>query len=257
MARGLLRNRLSMGFLLGNGMDVYPEGSRSGGKRYTMRANRDPIEAELVARLQTGDESAFISLVDTYHATMIRFARGFVRNRATAEEVVQDAWVGVLQGLASFEGRSSLKSWIFTIVANRAKTRGIREARSTPFSALADLEASGMEPAVDPLRFRPPGAEWPGHWAAPPESWGGDPEARLLQAETMAQIGRALESLPRAQRAVVTLRDVAGHSSESVCNILGITETNMRVLLHRGRSKIRGELERYFSDLASSARSVP
>ena len=222
-----------------------------------MPANRDPKEAELVARLRGGDESAFAALVDAYHAMMIRFALGFVRDRATAEEVVQDAWVGVLQGLASFEGRSSLRSWIFTIVANRAKTRGIREARSTPFSALAAQEASGTEPAVDPVRFRPAGTEWPGHWATPPQPWGGDPEARLLRAETVTQIERTLESLPRAQRAVVTLRDVVGHSSKSVCNILGITETNMRVLLHRGRSKIRGELELYFSDLPSRARSAP
>ena len=165
-----------------------------------MPANRDPKEAELVARLRGGDESAFAALVDAYHAMMIRFALGFVRDRATAEEVVQDAWVGVLQGLASFEGRSSLRSWIFTIVANRAKTRGIREARSTPFSALAAQEASGTEPAVDPVRFRPAGTEWPGHWATPPQPWGGDPEARLLRAETMTQIERTLESLPRAAR---------------------------------------------------------
>ena len=222
-----------------------------------MPANRDPKEAELVARLRAGDESAFIALVDAHHAMMIRFARGFVRDRATAEEVVQDAWVGVLQGLTSFEGRSSLKSWIFTIVANRAKTRGIREARSTPFSASAAQEASGTEPAVDPVRFRPPGAEWPGHGQRRRNPGVEIRRLACCEPKPWRRLGTLSDSLPPAQRAVVTLRDVTGHSSESVCNILGITETNMRVLLHRGRSKIRGELERYFSDLASSARSVP
>lgn len=220
-------------------------------------ANHDAEEMELVARLRVGDESAFTLVVDTYHATMIRFALGFVRDHATAEEVVQEAWLGVLRGLATFERRSSLRSWIFAIVANRAKTRAVREARSTPFSALAAQEASGTERAVDPGRFLPSDSQWPGHWAQPPKSWGENPEAHLLQAETMAQVARILDSLPRAQRAVVTLRDVAGHSSESVCNILDITATNMRVLLHRGRSKIRGELERYFSDFPGDARSAP
>lgn len=238
-------------------MKAYSVESCSGVKRYMRPADRGPEEMELVARLRAGDESAFTSLVDAYHAPMIRFALGFVRDHATAEEVVQEAWLGVLRGLASFEGRSSLRSWIFAIVANRAKTRAVREARSTPFSALAAQEASGTEPTVDPGRFLPSASQWPGHWAQPPESWGENPEAHLLQAETMAQVARILDSLPRAQRAVVTLRDVAGHSSESVCNILGITETNMRVLLHRGRSKIRGELERYFSDFPSGARSAP
>ena len=199
---------------------------------------------DLLIRLRDGEEAAFTSLVERYHHAMIRVARTFVHDDATAEEVVQDAWIGVLSGIASFEGRSSLKSWMFAIVVNKAKTRSKREARSTPFSALAASEVSGTSTAVDPDRFMGPDGPYPGHWRQPPEPWGESPEARLLQSETMAQLARILDQLPPAQRTVVTLRDIAGHDAQTVCNALGITETNMRVLLHRGRSKIRGELER-------------
>lgn len=198
----------------------------------------------LLVRLREGDEAAFTSLVERYHNAMIRVARSFVRDDATAEEVVQDAWIGVLTGIASFEGRSSLRSWMFAIVVNKARTRSKRDARSTPFSALAASEASGRRPVVDPERFLGPDGPYPGHWCRPPESWGESPEDRLLQGETTAQLARILDELPPAQRTVVTLRDVAGHDARAVCNALGITETNMRVLLHRGRSRIRGELER-------------
>ena len=221
-----------------------------------MPADRDADEKGLIVRLRDGDEAAFVTLVDCYHGAMIRVARGFVRDHATAEEVVQDAWVGVLKGLAAFEGRSSLKSWIFAIVVNRAKTRGSQEARTTPFSALAAEEASGAQRAVDPDRFLGPEAQWPGHWAQPPESWGESPEARLMRTETMAQLARILDELPPAQRTVITLRDIAGHDAQSICNVLGITETNMRVLLHRARSKVRGALEAYLSDISESARST-
>lgn len=232
----------------------YPSTSRDEGERYTMPVNSDADESGLVLRLREGDEAAFACLVDSYHGAMIHVARGFVRDRETAEEVVQDAWVAVLKGLASFEGRSSIKSWIFAIVINRAKTRGSREARSTPFSALVAQEVSGTQRSVAPDRFLGSDAQWPGHWAQPPQSWGEDPEARLLQTETMAQFARILDELPRAQRTVIVLRDVAGQDAASVCNVLGITETNMRVLLHRARSKVRGALERYFSDVPESAR---
>jgi RNA polymerase sigma-70 factor (ECF subfamily) len=211
-------------------------------------------DLSLIRELRDGREAGFVVLVERYHGAMIRLARTFVRDDATAEEVVQDAWIGVLKGLASFEGRSSLKSWIFTIVANRAKTRGAREARSTPFSALAEREASGTEPAVEPERFLGRDTEWPGHWGDPPERWGESPEARLLQAETMEQLACILEELPPAQRAVVVLRDIEGEEPASICNVLGITETNMRVLLHRGRSRIRGRLERYLADSPESSR---
>lgn len=211
---------------------------------------REPdAESGLLQRLRDGNEEAFVVLVDRHHAAMIRFARGFVRDQAVAEEVVQDAWLGVLNGLADFAGRSSLKSWIFAIVANKAKTRAGKEARSIPFSAMAAQELSGAEPAVDPGRFLGAEAEWPGHWARPPESWGERPEERLLSRETMEQLARILEGLPAVQRTVITLRDVEGHDAKFICNVLGVTETNMRVLLHRARSRVRGQIEQYLADV--------
>jgi RNA polymerase sigma-70 factor, ECF subfamily len=213
-----------------------------------MALSEPDVEAGLLQRLREGNEEAFGALVDRYHGAMIRFARGFVRDQAVAEEVAQDAWLGVLNGLADFAGRSSLKSWIFAIVANKAKTRAGKEARSIPFSAMAAREVSGAESAVDPGRFLGPDAQWPGHWARPPQSWGDRPEERLLGQEMMQQLTRILEGLPPAQRMVITLRDVEGHDAKSVCNILGVTETNMRVLLHRARSRVRGQLERSLAD---------
>ncbi|MBV8068217.1 MAG: sigma-70 family RNA polymerase sigma factor [Candidatus Eremiobacteraeota bacterium] len=220
-----------------------------------MVVNREIDEGSLIARLHDGDESAFVVLVDRYHHAMIRVARGFVRDEATAEDVVQESWLGVLNGLAAFEGRSSLKSWIFAIVINRAKTRATREGRSTPFSSLVSLETSGREAAVAPDRFLDATAKWPGHWAQPPVAGGDDPEARLLRSETMAQLRRIVDDLPPAQRTVITLRDIAGQDAESICNALGVSETNMRVLLHRARSKVRGRLERYLADTEEAARS--
>lgn len=219
--------------------------------------DRETDERDLICRLRSGDEDAFNDLVAHYHGAMMRVARAFVHDMDTSEEVVQEAWIGVLRGLDAFQGRSSLKSWIFAIVINLAKTRGAREARSIPFSALAATEACATETAVDPNRFLGSDSQWPGHWAQPPEPWGDAPEARLLQAETMTYLSSALDALPPAQRTVITLRDFAGYDAQSICNVLSITETNMRVLLHRARSKIRGELERYFDDLPLSSRSLP
>ena len=213
-----------------------------------MPVEREDQEQVLIHQLLDGDEAAFTALVDRYHAVMIRLARTFVHDADTAEEVVQDAWLGVLNGLESFKGRSSLKSWIFAIVVNKAKTRGKREARSLPFSALANDEAGGSEVAVNPDRFLGPDTQWPGHWMRPPESWGDNPEVRLLQADTMARLSRIIDDLPLAQRTVLTLRDIAGHDPEAICNELGITETNMRVLLHRARSRTRSALEQYLAD---------
>ncbi len=204
-------------------------------------------DAKLVDELREGRESAFEALVAHYHASMVRLARSFVASDAIAEEVAQEAWIGVLKGIATFEGRSSLKRWIFTIVINRAKSRGLREVRFVPFSSLAAREVSQAEAAVDPDRFLGPEAPWPGHWAAPPRSWREDPEAMILAGETRAQLARALKELPPAQRAVVTLRDVAGFDAAEICNELDIRETHMRVLLHRGRSKLRAALEQYLN----------
>jgi len=197
-------------------------------------------DAALVERLLQGDEQAFARLVATYHGRLLRLARTFLSDRAAAEEIVQDTWMGVLQGLRRFEGRSSLSTWIFRILTNRAKTHAVRDVRIVLF---ADLESSegGDEPAVDPSRFTSAGM-----WAEPPRRWEGDtPEKLLLRAETASAIDRAITELPPGQRAVVTLRDVEGFSSEEVCNILAVSETNQRVLLHRARSRLRSQLEQY------------
>jgi len=168
-----------------------------------------------------------------------------VHEPATADEVVQESWAKVLAGLGSFERRSSLKTWIFRIVVNTAKSRAVREKRSVPFSALGPAE-SGDE--VDASRF-----DRNGMWASPPRAWDeDDPEKRLLRAEAMAVLARALELLPPAQRAVVVLRDVEGEEPAAVCNILEISESNQRVLLHRGRTRLRQALERYSDGEASS-----
>lgn len=199
-------------------------------------------DAQLVEGLRAGDEDAFAALLRTYGSGMLRVAQMFVSNRSVAEEVVQEAWLGVLKGIDRFEGRSSLKTWVFRIVANTAKTRGMREARSMPFSALAGDET---DETVSPDRFLAEGERFPGHWAVPPQSWAGVPEARLLASETMDVIRRTLERLPPAQRAVLELRDIEGLSAEEVCNALDLTETNGRVLLHRARAKVRAALEEY------------
>jgi RNA polymerase sigma-70 factor (ECF subfamily) len=200
-----------------------------------------PQDARLLQGLRAGDEAAFLELMREYGAGMLRVAMMYVSSRAVAEEVVQEAWLGVLKGIGRFEGRSSLKTWLFRIVANTAKTRGVRESRSIPFSALGDDGGDG--PTVDPDRFLGSGERFPGHWALPPSAWA--PESRLLSQEALAVIGREIDRLPPAQRAVITMRDVQGFTSEEVCNALDLTETNQRVLLHRARSKVRGALEEY------------
>jgi RNA polymerase sigma-70 factor, ECF subfamily len=199
-------------------------------------------EAELVARLRAGDERAFEALVDRHYGMMLAVARGYVRTRAVAEEVVQEAWLGVLNGIDRFEGRSSLKTWIMRIVVNIAMTRGEREARSIPFSAFA---SEGDEPAVDPERFRDESDGFPGHWRAYPASWASLPDDALLGRETLDVVMRAIEELPAAQRVVITMRDVAGCSAEEVCGTLDVSDGNQRVLLHRARSHVRAALERH------------
>jgi RNA polymerase sigma-70 factor, ECF subfamily len=198
-------------------------------------------EGELLAALRAGDERAFVALVERHHASMVRIALLFVPSREVAEEVAQEAWLGVLKGLDRFEGRSSLKTWIFRILTNTAKTRGVREGRSVPFSALGESETS-----VDPDLFLGPDHEqFPGHWASPPSGW---PEHRLLAGETRERLRQAIDTLPPNQRAVISLRDVEGWSSEDVCNALELTETNQRVLLHRARAKVRRALEEYLGE---------
>ncbi|MBI5494866.1 MAG: sigma-70 family RNA polymerase sigma factor [Deltaproteobacteria bacterium] len=194
-------------------------------------------EAVLLERLRRGDEAAFSHLVERHHRPLLRLARSFVSSQAVAEEVVQDTWVAVITGLPTFEARSSLKTWIFRILANRARTRGVREGRSVPFSSLSGDD----EPAVDASRFSANGM-----WSRPPEAWDGNaPDTILMNGEAMRSLSRAMEELPPAQAAVVTLRDVAGMDSAEVCSVLEISETNQRVLLHRARSKLRRVLEEH------------
>jgi RNA polymerase sigma-70 factor (ECF subfamily) len=204
-------------------------------------------DLELLERLRRGEEVAFAGLVGGLYGSMLRLAMVHVGNRAVAEEVVQDAWVGVLRQLDRFEGRSSLRTWVLRIVANRAKTRAVRERRTLPFSAFDGLDEPAG-PAVEPERFLPAGERWAGHWASPPRSWHEVPEERLLSRETRAEVDRAVELLPPAQRAVITLRDVEGMTAAEACELLGLTEGNQRVLLHRARSKVRRALERYLDE---------
>jgi RNA polymerase sigma-70 factor, ECF subfamily len=211
------------------------------------RPGRSPDdEGDLVARLRAGDEAAFGELVDRYGATMLRVARMYVRDRATAEEIVQETWLAVLDGIDRFEGRSSFKTWLFRILTNRAKTRATRDRRTVPVSSLAGAGASPGEPVVDPDRFIDAAAErTPGAWATPPATWSTLPEERLLAQETLARVAAAIEALPETQREVIRLRDVDGWSAAEVAGALGISDGNQRVLLHRARSKVRGALEDY------------
>jgi RNA polymerase sigma-70 factor, ECF subfamily len=208
-----------------------------------------PSETALVAALRRRDEAAFVALVAQYHGPLMRLAMVYSGNRAVAEEIVQDAWLGVLQGIDGFEERSSFKTWLFRILVNRARTRAEREARTVPFSALWGDPSVGNdpEPAVPADRFR--GAadpRAPYHWAVPPESWGGDPEEQLLTRETLAIVEQAIAALPPNQREVIMLRDVEGWPAEEVCNVLGLSDSNQRVLLHRARARVRAALERHF-----------
>lgn len=204
-------------------------------------------EARLLAALRQGDEGAFMALVTMHYSAMLRLAQVYVGTRAVAEDVIQETWLGVLQGLNRFEGRSSLKTWIFRILLNRARTRAQRENRSIPFSALASDDAEPFEPAVEPDAFRPPGDQYPGGWLRPPSGWDTLPEERLLSGETRQQIDAALTTLPPSQRAVITLRDIDGWSASEVCDYLSISEANQRVLLHRARARVRRALAGYLA----------
>jgi RNA polymerase sigma-70 factor (ECF subfamily) len=195
----------------------------------------DPV----VDALRAGDEGAFLALVSRYHAAMVRVATAHVRSRAVAEEVTQDAWMGVLNGLHLFEGRCSLKTWIFRILVNCAKARGVREVRSVPLSSLSSSDEEGEGPAVPAERFRAEGL-WVGHWAQPPTEWTDD---QLGSAELLAIVREGIAALPPSQAQVMTLRDIEGWDSAEVCELMGISEANQRVLLHRARAKVRAYAE--------------
>ncbi|HEY3383515.1 MAG TPA: sigma-70 family RNA polymerase sigma factor [Vicinamibacterales bacterium] len=195
-------------------------------------------ENDLVRRLLDGDEPAFDILVRQHHGAMMRVARGFISKPDVAEEVVQETWLAVLKGLTAFEGRSSLKTWIFHILANRARSRATREGRVVPFADLTPAGDEGRDPTEE-LPFTPTGS-----WGEPPAPWQVDtPEAIVLRREAVDQLQGALTALPPAQRTVVILRDLEGLDAAEVCNILQISETNQRVLLHRARTRLRKALD--------------
>jgi RNA polymerase sigma-70 factor (ECF subfamily) len=205
----------------------------------------DSGDAQLVEALRAGDEDAFARLVREYQPSLVRVARIYVSTQAAAEEVAAETWLAVLNGLDRFEGRSSLRTWIFRILTNIAKTRGQRDGRTLPFSALED-PGRVPEAALGADRFLDPDhPRWPGHWAVRPEPW---PEDAVIAAETQARLAEAIEALPPVQRAVISLRDVEGWSSEEVRNALELSETNQRVLLHRARAKVRRALESYLGE---------
>lgn len=205
-------------------------------------------DTALVARLRAGDEVAFAELVELWSPAMLRLARTFVSSAQSAEDAVQDAWMGVLNGLAKFEGRSSLRTWTFTILVNRAKTRGTREARTRTLSWSDAGTDDDAAPSVDPRRFQGAEGQYPGHWTSvgEPVPWSDQPERRALAGEVFDLVGRALQTLPPRQRLVATLRDVHGLPAEEACAVLGISPQNQRVLLHRARSVLRGALEEYY-----------
>jgi RNA polymerase sigma-70 factor (ECF subfamily) len=203
-------------------------------------------DAQLVERLRRGDEGAFRELLSAYSSPLLRVAMTHVGSRAVAEEVVQETWLAVLRGVDRFEGRSSLKTWMFMILTNIASSRGARERRTLPFSSLAQAGGDDARSPVDPDRFFPADHDrWPHHWALGPTRWE-TPEEGVLTSETRQLVLRAIEQLPAAQRRVITLRDIEGWPSHEVCAALGVSEGNQRVLLHRARTKVRTALERYF-----------
>jgi RNA polymerase sigma-70 factor, ECF subfamily len=195
-------------------------------------------DAAVLAALRQGDEQAFTRLVDCYHGSMVRVARAYVATNETAEDVVQDAWLGVIRGLDRFEGRSSLKTWIFRIVINKAMTRGEQDVRSVPFSSLGPDES-----AIDPSCFAQSG-RWSGWWLSE-DAITRLPDRVVLAKESRQMIDAVIATLPPNQRLVITLRDIQGLTAEEACELVGVSEANQRVLLHRARTKVRAALERY------------
>jgi RNA polymerase sigma-70 factor, ECF subfamily len=200
-------------------------------------------DVRLVCGLRDGDEHVFEEVVNRYHPSLVRVARGYVGAQAVAEEVVQETWIAVIEGISRFEGRSSLKTWLYRILVYRAQSLGERERRTISMTDLAGETEDG--PQVAPERFRGADALWAGHWATPPRHWDGATEERLLAGETRSILEAAVDALPPSQRLVITLRDIHGLTANEVCDLLSITEGNQRVLLHRGRAKVREALEEY------------
>jgi RNA polymerase sigma-70 factor (ECF subfamily) len=214
----------------------------------------------LVTALRGGDEAAFAWLLDRYDRSLRRLARTFVATPAAADEVVQETWLAVVEGIDRFEGRASLRTWVSRILVNKARTRGVRDKRSVPFSSIAPGvgpgagagggNGDGLGPTFPPERFLPEDhPRWPGHWADPPTPWDAVPQDRLEARETLAHIRAAIEALPQPHRTVITLRDVEGWSSDEVCAVLDLTPANQRVVLHRARARVRTALETYLTEV--------
>jgi len=204
---------------------------------------RSSSDGEMVAALRAGDERTFRDLFERDYPMMKRVARGYVASEAVAEEIVQETWMTIVTGIDRFEGRSALATWMFSILTNQAKSHAARERRSLPFSSITPTDVE--EPVVDPDRFQKDDDAWPGHWATPPRPWQ-RPERRLLSLEARELLKKALPELPDRQRVIVLLRDVEGLSAAEVCGLLGLSQENQRVLLHRGRSRLRAALEEHF-----------
>jgi RNA polymerase sigma-70 factor (ECF subfamily) len=211
--------------------------------RYVRRVTtvRTGDDRDLVAALLAGDEQSFAALVDGWSGSMLRLARLHVPTDSVAEEVVQETWLAVLKGLGSFRAESSLRTWVYGILVNQAKTRGVRERRTVPFASLGSDDEG---PSVDPTRFQGPGDPHPGGWRSFPGEW---PEQSLLAREVHDVVRRAVATLPERQRAVVALRDLHGHTADEVAELMGVSPGNQRVLLHRGRSAVRAHVERYLA----------
>lgn len=203
----------------------------------------EPADVTLLERLRAGDSDAFAEVVQAWSPVMLQAARAYVSTDASAQEVVQEAWLAMIRGIDQFEQRSSLRTWVLAILGNIGRGRGVREARTVPWSSLGPADGAG--PAVDPDRFRGPDDQWPRHWTpfGKPRPWPRSPEEDILAAEDQRELEDGLAELPEQQRMVVVLRDVHGLTSDEVCSLLDLSAGNQRVLLHRGRSRLRGLLE--------------
>jgi RNA polymerase sigma-70 factor, ECF subfamily len=217
--------------------------------RYCRRVLTPMSDDVLVAGLRARDETVFSKLVVDWSRSMLRVARSFVSTEASAEEVVQDTWLAVMQGVDRFEGRSSLRTWVYRILVNTARKRGVKEHRTLPWSSLVPTD-DDRGPTVDPAQFRGPDDQYPGGWRSFPTEWAAT-ESAVLASEIRTTVAAALETLPDRQRIVITLRDVVGHSSEEVCDMLEISAANQRVLLHRARAAVRTQLADYLTESPS------
>ncbi|WP_370865703.1 RNA polymerase sigma factor [Nocardioides agariphilus] len=230
---------------------IEPKGTATDAARYVPVMGDD---RDLVTALRAGDQQAFAAMIDGWSGSMLRMARLHVPTDSVAEEVVQETWLAVLTGLDRFRAESSLRTWVYRILLNQAKTRGARERRTVPFASLAGDGygyGDGDRPTVDPERFQGPDEQYPGGWRRFPDEW---PEHSTLSRELHDVVRLALDALPPRQRVVVAMRDLDGHTAEEVSELLDISPGNQRVLLHRGRAVVRARLERYYQSALEATR---